>query len=115
MEIASIFDNITYSDKQPVVSVLINSPDIKEVRIAFKAGQVMKEHKAGYPIVVAVVEGCIDFGVGEERYVLQKGMFITLEANVLHDLSATADSIVRLSLNKADTIDRAKNVIGKEL
>lgn len=111
MEIASIFENITYSDKQPVVSVLINSPDLKEVRIAFKAGQVMREHKAGYPIVVAVVEGCIDFGVGQERYVLQKGMLIALAANILHDLEARVDSIVRLSLNKADAIERAKNVM----
>ncbi len=111
MNIASILENIEYGDTKPAISVLMNTDSIKEVRIAFRAGQEMKEHKTAYPIVVAVVEGNIDFGVGSERTLLKKGMMIALEGNVPHDLKATEDSIVRLSLNKSDTIERAKHVV----
>ena len=63
----------------------------------------MTAHKAAYPIVVAVIDGSIDFGVDSERFTLEKGMIIALEANILHDLKATKDSIVLLSMNKSVT------------
>jgi quercetin dioxygenase-like cupin family protein len=100
MVIASIFEDLEFGDIQPAIKVLLNTSAIKEIRIAFKNGQAMKSHKAGHPIVVEVVEGSIDFGVGDERYKLTKGMLIALEANVMHDLSAESDSIIRLSLIK---------------
>lgn len=111
MQIVSIYDDIAYSDKQPVLKVLINNDNIREVRIAFRQGQEMKEHKAGYPIVVHVIEGRIDFGVEGQRHILEKGTLITLDANVPHDLRALDDSIVRLSLNKADSAERVKRVV----
>nr|WP_228453976.1 hypothetical protein [Chryseobacterium fistulae] len=63
----------------------------------------MTSHKAAYPIVVTVIDGSIDFGVDSERLNLEKGMIIALEANMLHDLKATKDSIVLLSMNKSVT------------
>lgn len=63
----------------------------------------MIAHKAAYPIVVTVIDGSIDFGVDSERFTLDKGMIIALEANMLHDLKATKDSIVLLSMNKSVT------------
>lgn len=108
MNIVSILENVSYGETSPATSVLINTPDVKEVRIVFRAGQEMKEHKAGYPIVVAIIEGAIDFGIASERHLLQKGMLIALDANIPHDLKAVEDSIVRLSLNKADNIERAR-------
>ncbi|TKC12403.1 cupin [Pedobacter polaris] len=111
MEIASILKDIEYQDKQPAIKVLLNTPAVKEIRISFKKGQEMKAHQAGYPIVVAVIEGCIDFGVDQQRYILDKGMLIALDANVSHDLKAEEDSIVRLSLNKLDSIERVQQVV----
>lgn len=101
VEIASILGDITYSEKGPAISVLLNTASVKEMRIVFRKGQEMKEHKAGYPIVVEVVEGCIDFGVAGERHVLNKGMLIALDAHIPHDLAAHDNSIVRLSVHKA--------------
>lgn len=74
MKISSVLTDIQYGETTPAVSVLINTTSIKEVRIVFKEGQEMKEHKAPYPIVVSVVEGSIDFGVEEEHFILEKGM-----------------------------------------
>lgn len=112
MEKAAIFEHIEYGDGKPAISVLLNTDANKEVRIVFRKDQEMKEHKAGYPIVVEVVEGSIDFGVLGERHLLDKGMLVALEAGVPHDLVAKEDSIVRLSLHKADAVSRVEQAIG---
>lgn len=110
MEKASIFENITHGDSKPAITVLLNTNTIKEVRIVFRENQEMKEHKAGYPIVVEIVEGSIDFGVLGERHILNKGMLVALEASVPHDLIAIEDIIVRLSLHKLDNISRVEQI-----
>jgi quercetin dioxygenase-like cupin family protein len=58
-----------------------------------------------------VVAGSIDFGVGEERLALKAGDVIALEGNVMHDLNALEDSVVRLSLHKGDSVARVSGVL----
>lgn len=111
MKTASVLTDIKYGETAPSINVLINTSSIKEVRIVFKEGQEMKEHKAPNPIVVSVVEGLIDFGVGAEHFVLEKGMLIALEATIPHSLKALQNSIVRLSLHKSDTVERPIAVV----
>ena len=111
MEKASIFENVSYGEGKPVVNVLLNTSANKEIRIVFRQGQEMKEHKTDFPIVVEVVEGRIDFGVQGERHVLDKGSLVALEGGVPHDLLAQEDSIVRLSLHKSDTVTRVEQVV----
>ncbi|KGO10466.1 cupin domain-containing protein [Elizabethkingia bruuniana] len=110
MNTASILTDIKYGEISPIVNVLINTPNHKEIRIVFRKGQEMKEHKTPYPIVVSVIEGSIDFGVSTERFILKNGMMIALEANILHNLKAQQDSIVRLSLNKSHIIENQNNL-----
>lgn len=111
MQITSLLENITYAENHPSAQVLINNAYSKEIRITFRKGQEMKAHKAPSPITIEIVEGFIDFGVGTQRHLLPKGSLITLEANAVHDLKATEDSIVRLSLYKGDQIERVQEVI----
>ena len=101
MEKISILDSIEYGLNKPAIKVLLDNAFVKEIRIAFRKGQVMKEHKSNYPITVEVVEGSIDFGVSGERHLLSRGTIIVLEASVLHDLLAVEESIVRLSQIKS--------------
>ncbi|SHG41010.1 Cupin domain protein [Salegentibacter echinorum] len=107
---ASLTDNVEYNEKRPAIKVLLDTETGKEIRIAFKEGQVMKEHKTPFPIVVEIFEGSIDFGVNGEVHTVYKGDLLSLEGNVPHDLKALKDSIVRLSLNKADTAKRVEDV-----
>ena len=93
------------------MSIIVTTISTKEIRIALKKGQVMKEHKTPFPIVVEIFEGSIDFGVNGETHKLSKGDLITLEGNVPHDLNSTADSIVRLSLSKLDNTNRVKDLV----
>ncbi len=110
MKTASLLKDLEYNDKKPAVQVLLETDSSKEIRIAMKKGQVMKEHKTPYPIVVELFEGLIGFGVNGNVHKITKGDMLTLEGNVPHDLKAEEDSIVRLSLAKSDSVERVKGV-----
>jgi len=113
MKLASLITDIQYNDTRPTIHVLMESDAGKEIRIAFREGQVMKEHKTPFPIVVEIFEGAIDFGVNDEIHHLKKGDLIGLEGGVPHDLKALETSTVRLSLNKGDSAKRVEGVINQ--
>ncbi|TXE09090.1 cupin domain-containing protein [Gelidibacter salicanalis] len=110
MKTASLTNNIQYHETRPTIQVLLETENGKEIRIAFKKDQVMKEHKTPFPIVVEIFEGSIDFGVNGSVHTLKTGDLVSLEGGVPHDLTALKDSIVRLSLNKADSAKRVEDV-----
>ena len=111
MNIESFNKNLDFDDNRIVTKVLLESSFSKEIRILLKQGQIMKEHKAPFPIIVHVLEGEIDFGVQGEIQLLKKGDIITLAGNIPHDLKALKDSIVRLTLSKLDTFERVEKVV----
>lgn len=103
MEKVSFYQDVTYGDQKPVLKVLFENDNTKEVRIAFKDAQEMKAHKSSFPIVVQILEGKIDFGVETQtRFAMEKGDMIAVDANVVHDLIALEESLVRLSIHKTD-------------
>ncbi len=110
MKVSSLTNELKYHSDKPAISVLFETESTKEIRIAMKKGQFMKEHKTSFPIVVEIFEGAIDFGVNGAVHHLNKGDLVALEASVPHDLVATADSTVRLTLSKQDQVSRVKNV-----
>ena len=111
MKTAAFLDEVIFDDNKVAIKVLLETGFTKEIRIAMKAGQEMKEHKAPLPIVVQVVQGDIDFGVNGERISLSNGDMIALEPSVPHDLMAKVDSVVRLTLSKGDHVDRVQKVV----
>lgn len=110
MKKASILEELTFNETKPAISVLMESDFTKEIRILFRKGQLMKEHKAPYPIVVEIVDGEIEFGVEGQNLQLKKGHLISLKGNVPHNLLAISESIVRLTLSKGDNANRVKEV-----
>lgn len=110
MKTSSLINNLIFNENKPDVQVLMDTESSREIRIAMKKGQVMKEHKTPYPIVVELFQGSISFGVNGEIHKVVKGDLLALEGNVPHDLTAEEDSVVRLSLSKADTVERVKKV-----
>ncbi|MBT8317688.1 MAG: cupin [Lutibacter sp.] len=110
MKKSSLTENIVYNDSKPLITVLFETETTKEIRIAMKKNQVMKEHKTSFPITVEIFEGAIDFGVEGTVHKIVKGDLVSLEASIPHDLAATENSIVRLTLSKLDTVDRVVKV-----
>lgn len=110
MKIASLTQDLVYNDKKPAIQVLLETLTSKEIRIVFKKGQHMKEHKTPFPIVVQVFKGAIDFGVEGTKQHLEAGSLIALEGQVPHDLTALEDSIVRLSLSVKDSVARVEKI-----
>lgn len=111
MKTTSLRNELVYNDDKVSVKVMMETETSKEIRILFKKGQIMKEHKAGFPITVEIHQGAITFGVNGEDLILNTGDLIYLDANVPHDLLANKDSIVRLTLSKFDKVERVENVI----
>lgn len=110
MKKSSLTSAVVYNDFKPAITVLFETETTKEIRIVMKAGQLMKEHKTGFPITVELVEGKLDFGIEGIKYKLVKGDLIALDANVWHDLIAKKNSIIRLTLSKLDSINRVIKV-----
>nr|WP_299034565.1 cupin domain-containing protein [uncultured Tenacibaculum sp.] len=110
MKTAAFLENLEYNEEKVAVSLLLETDFSKEIRIVFKKNQVMKDHKAPYPIVVQILKGNIDFGVNNEVKRLNSGDMISLEAKVIHNLTALEDSVVRLTLSKSDSVNRVKEV-----
>lgn len=78
MKTASLIRVDEPGGSKPKIEILFETDFTKEIRIAFKKDQVMKEHKTPYPIVVEVFEGAIDFGVREKIHPLKKGALLPL-------------------------------------
>ena len=74
-------------------------------------GQVMKEHKTPYPILIHLLEGNIELGVQGEKSMLKSGDIIALEGDISHDLKAIENSIIRLTLSKFDKVERLKSIL----
>lgn len=110
MKLASLTHELQYHESRPTIQVLLETETGKEIRIAFRKDQIMKEHKTPFPIVVEIFEGAIDFGVNGKVHHLKKGDLVALEGGVPHDLKAVEQSTVRLSLNKADSAKRVEDV-----
>jgi len=110
MNISSFHENLEFQEGRVKTNVIIESAFSKEIRILMKRGQVMKEHKAPFPIVVHVLVGEIEFGVEGISYPMKMGDIIALEGNIPHDLKAVADSVIRLTLSKLDKVERVENV-----
>lgn len=114
MKTASILKDLDFNDNKPAVQVLLDTDSSKEIRIAMKKGQIMKEHKTPYPIVVEIFDGSVNFGVNGETVLVRKGDLLSLEGNIPHDLLAKEDSVIRLTLTKADSAERVKNVADQQ-
>ncbi len=111
MKIESFSSEVEFDETRVKTRVIVETSFSKEIQILLKAGQIMKEHKTPFPIVIHLLDGIINLGVNGETFSLKSGDVIALEGDVPHDLAAQEDSIVRLTLSKHDKVERVKSVI----
>ncbi len=111
MKTASLYNDLEYNENKPVIKILFETVFTKEIRIAMQKGTEMKKHQTPFPIVVEMVDGELSFGVEKKILNLKKGDLIALDGGVPHDLKAKENSIIRLTLTKADKSNRVQKVI----
>lgn len=68
------------------------------IRIAFSAGQEMREHSTSSPIVVQVLSGTIRFRVAGDELEMPQGAIVHVEPSVPHSLEADGEAHVLLTL-----------------
>ena len=107
----NMYENLTYNEKKVDIKVMSDNDTLKEIRILFKQNQIMADHKTSFPITIQILEGEINFSVNDAVHKLEKGHIVTLEANIVHNLKANIDSIVRLTLSKFDKVSRVKDLL----
>ena len=111
INIASFNDELEFDENRIKTKVLLETSFSKEIRILLKKGQIMKEHKTPFPILIHVLEGEIELGINRTIHLLKSGAIIALEGNVPHDLNAKENSIVCLTLSMQDKVERVNDVI----
>ncbi len=111
MNINSFKDEITFDEMRVKTKIIIETSFSKEIQILMHVGQMMKEHKTPFPILIHLLEGSIELRVQGEKSTLKSGDIIALEGDVPHDLMALQSSIIRLTLSKLDKVERLKSVL----
>ena len=93
--------------------ILFETGYTREIRISMAEGNVMKEHKTPFPIVIHLLEGEITVGISGQKTEVKKGDLLALDGNIVHDLLAKSDSIIRLTVSKSDSAERVNKVISE--
>lgn len=86
------------SEERFQIKRIFQGSGAKLIRISFRAGQVMSEHKTNAPIFVQVLEGTILFRVHGEEIKMPAGAIIHVDPSVEHELEAVSDAHVLLTL-----------------
>ena len=108
MDTGSFLQDVVYTEARPKIDVILETPFSKEIRIAMVKEQVMNDHSAPLPIAVCVMKGSIEFRTKDDMITMQTGDIVGLEPSVKHNLLALEESVVRLTLAKADSANRVK-------
>ncbi|QXQ15865.1 XRE family transcriptional regulator [Skermania piniformis] len=82
--------------ERPVLDVLARTAGATVVRLGFRAGQAMREHRADRPILLTGQQGELEIRIGDNVIRLCPGVAVHIDAGVTHALSAAADAVVTL-------------------
>lgn len=77
---------------------LAKYPHLRVVLVALRKGASMHEHTVRGPISVFVVSGRVTLLASERSYDLRAKGLATLRKSVLHDVRATEDSVILLTV-----------------
>ena len=111
MDLKSFKNEVEFDATRVKTKVLIETSFSIEIQILMSVGQVMKEHKTPFPILIHLLEGNIDLGVQGEIISMKVGDIIALEGDIPHDLTAKENAIIRLTLSKHDKVERLESVL----
>ena len=97
-ELESLKSEPTWQQGDRNSRTLVHDPSLSVVIVAMKAGAVLREHRAPGPITVHVLEGHIDFAVGDQTHHLDVGHMVVLEAALMHEVTARGEGAFLLTI-----------------
>lgn len=77
---------------------VFNGPTYKVHQIALAAGGELPDHSAPRPVVIHVIDGSVDFTIGDDTRRLDRGAIIVLEPSVAHSVTGVTASRLLLTL-----------------
>ncbi|GAA4789290.1 cupin domain-containing protein [Rothia endophytica] len=95
-------------DTKPQARKLVEADGANLVLLSFKKGQIWREHHSVHPVVVQVLSGAVDFEVKGQILQLQPGSPIHLTAYLLHEVRATEDATVMVTMLTGERHDSAR-------
>ncbi|MGV3721947.1 MAG: cupin domain-containing protein [Actinomycetota bacterium] len=82
-------------------TTLVKNPEVRVVLQAMRPEAHLAEHHAPGPITVQVLEGEIEFKVGDRGHTLRPGSLLVLPARVPHSVRAVQESAFLLTIAPA--------------
>lgn len=93
----------------PQAQRLLHGPGLTLVRISFRPGQTLDDHRAPGPILVTCVSGTIDLTVTEGpdagSHTLTDGTVLYIAPGDTHRLTAHTDAVVHVTLQRNTSTD----------
>lgn len=99
-KITNIRESLKFNDEKPAILSMINSEKLNLKAVGLKKGQIMSKHKAGLKSMLIVLEGKVEFVIGDEKFVLNELDTYEIPVNVEHEIRAIEQSIFSLTQEK---------------
>jgi len=96
---AALIGSTSATPDGPMIRRIFQADGVRLIRIAFAAGQVMREHSTNAPLIVQVLAGAIEFRVAGDAINLPAGAVLHVRPHEVHELEAVDDSQVLLILH----------------
>jgi quercetin dioxygenase-like cupin family protein len=98
MKHANIHEALHFDEENIVIDELLETPFVREIRIAMYAHQVMRDHQSEHPVTIEVCEGAVTLSTENAELILPRGEVIGLDGGVKHHIEALQESVLRLSI-----------------
>ncbi|MFD1813464.1 cupin [Rhodococcus gannanensis] len=95
-EITGLRDANTQDGTAPRIERVAAVAGVTVVRLSFRAGQSMEDHKARFPILVQGQSGHVTFATADRTVDLVPGVAVHVDAELTHRLQAVEDSVITL-------------------
>ena len=99
-KILKLNDLVKYEEGGIVSKQILKSGSCSVTLFSFSKGQGLSEHSAPFDAMVQLLDGEAEIKIGGKPFVLKKGDFIIMPANVTHALSATENFKMTLTMIK---------------
>jgi quercetin dioxygenase-like cupin family protein len=98
MDIAEELGKIRSRGSEVSSTTLLKTDTLRVVLTALKAGARLHKHHADGRLVVQVLEGEIEFHAEDTPHHLHKGTLVSLEAMAQHEVTASTDAVLLLTI-----------------